>query len=172
MPAGTPADYYAKLVRYAKEQNKKVIVDTSGEALHHSLAAKPTMIKPNIDEMEQLLQMEIHSREELIDAGMRLHKMGIAVVAISMGKDGVLVVSGDGIYHGTTPDIKVINTVGCGDSMVAGFAVGFSRGLPLKQTIRLAVAVSTANALCMETGYYIDSDLNTLFPQVTVQQYV
>jgi tagatose 6-phosphate kinase len=172
MPAGTPPDYYARLVACAREQDKKVIVDASGEALRHCLAAKPTMIKPNMEEIQQIFRIDVHSRKELVDAAKKLQTSGIEIVAISMGRDGVLVVCEDGVYQGIPPVIPVVNTVGCGDSMVAGFAVGLRRNHSMFDTVRLSVAVSAANALCMETGNYRKEDLDKLLPRVEVQRTV
>lgn len=170
VPKGTPADFYSRLISYAKKQGKPVILDTSGQLLKDGVSALPTMIKPNTDEIGQLLGTSIESREQLIEAAEKLHQTGIEVVVISLGKEGALVVCKEGIFQGTTPDIPVVNTVGCGDSMVAGFAVGFSRGYSMEETIRFAMAVSTANALTMETGYFKTEDLESLLTQVSVHK--
>lgn len=170
MPKGAPVDFYAKLVTIAKDAGKQVIVDTSGAALAASVAAKPTMIKPNTDEIQQLLAVDIHSREELIQAAVQLHESGIAIVVVSLGKEGSLVACSEGVFMGVTPDIPVVNTVGCGDSMVAGFAVGLSRGYSIEETIRFATAISTANALTMETGSFRQADLERLLTQVEAIQ--
>ena len=97
-------------------------------------------------------------------------RAGAETVAVSLGRDGVLVVSGEGVFRGLTPDVPVVNTVGCGDSMVAGFAVSLARGKPLEEAIRFAVAVSTANALTKETGYYRREDLDRLLPEIRVER--
>ncbi|MFU0832339.1 MAG: Tagatose-6-phosphate kinase [Oscillospiraceae bacterium] len=170
MPKGVPVDFYGELVKLARRYEKPVLLDSSGDALKNALSAGPTMIKPNADEIRQLLQVDIHSRDDVIAAARQLHQKGIALVAVSLGKDGVLVVSEEGVYHGITPDIPVVNTVGCGDSMVAGFAVTMARGEPLKEQIHYAVAVSTANALTKETGFFHREDLAELLRQVRVEQ--
>ncbi len=170
VPKGTPADFYSCLISYAKKQGKPVILDTSGQLLKDGVSALPTMIKPNTDEIGQLLGTSIESREQLIEAAEKLHQTGIEVVVISLGKEGALIVCNDGVFQGTTPDIPVVNTVGCGDSMVAGFAVGFSRGYSMEETIRFAMAISTANALTMETGYFKTEDLESLLTQVSVHK--
>jgi len=170
-PKGVPTDFYKRLIALAKDNGKHVILDTSGQTLKEAIKAKPTMIKPNTDEIRQLLDVDIHSREELIDAAQRLHNSGIAIVVVSLGKDGALIVCKEGVYEGITPDIPVVNTVGCGDSMVAGFAVGLSRKYTIEETIRFAMAVSTANALTMETGSFRQEDLDWLLTQVEVKKY-
>ncbi len=172
MPKGTPDHFYALLTELAKKHQKRVILDTSGAALQQALSACPTMIKPNADEIEQLLKIDIRSREQLIDAAKRLHQRGIKIVAVSLGKDGVLVACDEGVYHGITPEIPVVNTVGCGDSMVAGFAVGMARNYSIEDTIRYAVAVSTASALTKETGSFRPEDLEKLLPMIKLNKMI
>lgn len=170
VPKGTPPDFYGRLIRYAKERGIRVLLDTSGQLLRDGAAARPTLIKPNTDEIEQLLGAPAKSEEELIAAAEKLRDGGIEIVVISLGKDGALIACRDGVFRGVTPDIPVVNTVGCGDSMVAGFAVGLSRGYSLPETIRFAMAVSTANALTMETGYFKTEDLESLLGQISVHK--
>jgi tagatose 6-phosphate kinase len=170
MPKGVPVNFYGKLVSMAKIQGKTVILDTSGEALKENLASKPTMIKPNADEIRQLFHSEVYSLNDLVHAAQKLHQDGIAIVVISMGKEGSLVACRDGIFHSNAPDVEVINTVGCGDSMVAGFAVGLSRNYSLLECFRYAVAVSAANAMTMETGSICTADLQRLLPLVKIER--
>lgn len=170
MPNGTPADFYSVLIQAARQKKIPVLLDTSGDALQKALTARPFMMKPNTDEIRQLLQVDINSQRDLIEAAKRLHHSGVAVVAVSLGRDGVLVVCNEGVYHGVTPDIPVVNTVGCGDSMVAGFAVSMARRTTMEQAIRNAVAVSTANALTKETGFFRQKDFTELLEQVGVEQ--
>ncbi|MBE6906410.1 1-phosphofructokinase [Marasmitruncus massiliensis] len=170
MPKGVPADFYGLLVELARRAGKPVLLDSSGEALRAALSAYPTFIKPNADEICQLLGKTVSSRQEVIAAARQLHDGGVDTVAVSLGRDGVLVVSGEGVYRGITPNVPVVNTVGCGDSMVAGFAVGLARGMALPERIRYAVAISTANALTQETGSFRGEDLEALLPQIQVER--
>lgn len=168
VPAGTPVDFYGQLVTRGRAAGKPVILDTSGQLLIEGVKAKPTMIKPNNDEIAQLLGTKIFSRQQLIDAAVELHKDGIPYVVVSLGKEGALIACQEGVFQGATPDIPVVNTVGCGDSMVAGFAVGISRGYPVEEMIRFASAISTANALTMQTGSFRQEDLEQLLNKVEV----
>lgn len=170
VPKGIGTDMYGKLIEMAKEKGKKVILDTSGALLKEGILAKPTMIKPNTDEIEALLGISVKNREEVIASAKRLKEMGIEVVVVSLGKDGALVVCEEGVYQGKPPKIETVNTVGCGDSMVAAFAVGFSRGYSMEETLRYAVAVSAANALTMATGNYKPEDRDKILPQVTIEK--
>ena len=171
MPAGVPSGFYAGLVREARALGKPILVDTSGTALRETIPAGPTLIKPNTDELGQLTGADVSSMESCAAAARQLREAGAETVAVSLGRDGVLVVSGEGVFRGLTPDVPVVNTVGCGDSMVAGFAVSLARGKPLEEAIRFAVAVSTANALTKETGYYRREDLDRLLPEIRVERF-
>lgn len=168
VPAGTPADYYSRLISAAKDAGKRVILDTSGAVLRESIAAKPTMIKPNADEIRQLTGAPVTSRAQLLEAAQKLHDGGIELVVISLGGDGALVVSEEGAFQGVCPKIEVVNTVGCGDSMVAGFAVGMVRKYPLEETIRFALSVASANALHEKTGCFRQDDLHRLLSGTVV----
>jgi len=167
-PPGTPKGYYGELISIAKAEGKIVLLDTSGKALGDALPARPTLIKPNMDEISQLLGRKITTRAEVIEAAKILNADGIAFVVVSLGKDGAIIACGSGVYQGVTPDIPVVNTVGCGDCMLGGFAVGFARGYGLEDTIRFALAAATANALTKETGHFRLDDLNRLLGQVEV----
>ena len=92
------------------------------------------------------------------------------MVVISLGGDGSMVACEEGVYQVQVPKIQAVNTVGCGDSMIAGFAVGFVRNLPIEETIRLASAISAANALRMETGYFLKEDMERLFPEIVIKK--
>lgn len=112
----------------------------------------------------------MNTRESMIKAAKDLHDDGIEIVVISLGADGCLVSCTEGVYDVKVPKIHAVNTVGCGDSMIAGFAVGLSRNLSMEETIRLASAVSAANAMRMETGFIVKEDMETLLPQITVKK--
>lgn len=170
LPPGLPDTYYSLLVELAKRQGKPVLADTSGAALQSVVRAGPTFLKPNAEEVRQLLDMDTASLAGSVAAAKQLHRAGIPVAAVSLGKQGVLVACAEGVYHGITPDIPVVNTVGCGDSMVAGFAVGLACGWDIADTIHYAVSVSTANAMNRKTGYYEQADLDRVRPLVRVER--
>lgn len=168
VPRGIDDAFYQQLIIIAKSKCKKVILDTSGKLLQEGLKALPYAIKPNIYELTQLLGTEINNFDDIVNAAEVLHNRGIAIVIVSLGKDGALVVCDEGVYRGTTPDVKVVNSVGCGDSMVAAFAVGLVRNLGIEETLKLAMAVSTANALTKENGHFLQKDLDILMDEVKV----
>lgn len=167
-PQGLDKDIYKVLIDMAKKKGKKVILDTSGDLLREGIKACPTMIKPNSEEMESLLKISINNRDEIIKSAIKLHQSGIEVVVVSLGGEGALLVSKDGIYQGKPPKIQVVNTVGCGDSMVAAFAVGFERGYSPLESLKYAVSVSAANAVTASTGSFKKEDADKIFKEVEI----
>ena len=176
IPKGIPEDAYCEIIRRCRKKGVPAMIDTSGNRLILSVREHPFFIKPNEDEIAQLTGRSFTSAsgeimyEEITDALVSLHKDGIAFAVHSMGEDGALLACGEGVFRGRPPKIIPRNTVGCGDSMVAGFAVGFARRLPVEETFRMALAVSAANALSIFTGDFDPADYARLLPLVTVEQ--
>lgn len=170
VPKGLDGTAYQKLVKVVKDAGKKVILDTSGKLLEMGIEACPTMIKPNIDEIRMLTGKECTEIGEIVEAAKEIHARGVEVVAVSLGADGSLAVSDEGVFRAIVPRIDAVNTVGCGDSMIAGFAMGFAEGLGIEETLRKASAISAAAALREETGYFVMEDMQRLYPQIKIEK--
>ncbi len=169
-PEGVPADAYGRIIRLCNGAGIPVLIDTSGERLRLAAAEKPAFIKPNTDEITQLTGAAADSMTDRAKAVERLHASGIACAVLSMGGDGALLACDQGVFHGRPPKIIPKNTVGCGDSMVAGFAVGLARHLPVLDSFRMALAVSAANALSLFTGDFDRADYERLLPEVVIDR--
>jgi len=165
---GIRASIYQTLIEIAQIKGKIMILDTSGRFLVEGIKANPTLIKPNISEAQYLLGTQITNVEEAKTAAKRLAAMGTKMVAISLGINGAVVATKDEVYYAKAPDIKVLNTVGCGDAMVAGFAVALARGYRPEEMLRLGIAVSTANAMTIETGSCKLQDIEHLLGRISV----
>ena len=168
VPKGLDGTAYQRMVKLVREAGKPVILDTSGKLLEQGIEAAPTMIKPNLDEIRMLTGKDCTDPEEIIEAAKVLHGRGIRIVTVSLGGDGAVVVSDEGAYRARVPRIHAVNTVGCGDSMTAGFALGLSEGLSIKETLRKASAVSAAAAMREETGFFVKEDMERLLPQIEI----
>ena len=168
VPKGLDGTAYPRLVRIVKEAGKPVILDTSGKLLEMGIEAKPSMIKPNIDEIRMLTGKSCDDLKEIIEAARTIHQKGAEIVAVSLGADGSLAVSDEGVFRAVVPKIDAVNTVGCGDSMIAGFALGISEGLSLPETLRRASAISAAAAMREETGFFVMEDMERLLPQIQI----
>lgn len=170
IPRGMKKDIYGRMVTIAKSMGKAVILDTSGETLKQGIRSCPTVVKPNQDEIGQLFDIKIQNMQEVIRYAEKIRDMGIPYVVISLGKDGALLVCGDGIFHGKPPEVEAVNTVGCGDSMVGAFAVALERKYEAKEALRYAVAVASANAMSPNTGDFDPKEIESLLEQTVIEQ--
>lgn len=168
VPRGLDEAIYQKLVKICKVAGKKVILDTSGKLLELGIEACPTMIKPNLDEIRMLTGRRCERPEEMLAAAKEIHEKGVELVAVSLGGDGAFVVCDQGIFRASVPKIDAVNTVGCGDAMIAGFALGLSEGLGIKEVLQKASAISAASALREETGFFIKEDMERILPAVQI----
>lgn len=165
-----PLDYYKKIGSICEEHNIKFILDTSGESLKVALESKPYLIKPNGDEIKQLLNVDVESKEEIISAAKELLNMGAQNVCISLGKDGMVFLNNEEVFEVTIPKVNAVNTVGSGDSTIAGFSVGISRGYDIVDTLKLANACGISNALNVKTGFVILEEVEKYSQLVDVKK--
>ena len=165
-----PSTFYRNLIELANAQNKKFLLDTSGEALKEGIEGKPYFIKPNKDEIEALTGRKISSVEDAVREIKEFHKKGIKFVIISLGKDGSIAGINNELYRVTFPQVEAVNPVGSGDSYVAGIAIGIQRKYDVKDILKLASACGTANALEKETGVVSESVVKELFDKVEVNK--
>ena len=170
IPAGVPKDIYSQLISICTGEHKPVLLDTSGAMLAQSVFAGPTLIKPNEDEIQALIPETVLNAFPPKDQLLKLNDLGIPYAVLSMGAQGALLAHETHVIHGQPPHIDPQNTVGCGDSMLAGFAVGFARGWSIEKSFRTALAVSAASALSLLTGDYQEEDYERILPQVTIEE--
>ena len=169
LPKGMEAGYYQKLVELVNRKGKKVILDTSGKSLLEGVKGKPYLIKPNFDELEFVLGESIDGRDKIKKAVEKLKNLGAQNVLVSLGGEGA-VYFGDETLKITIPKIKINNTVGSGDSSVAGFAKGLDDGLELNEILKLSMACGMSNAQSMETGRVIPEDVKEFMENITIEE--
>ena len=170
MPLGVPEELYCELIRRCKAAGVPVLADTSGSRLIAVANEKPTLIKPNEDEILQLTGHSFSGMDEAVSCLKQLCADGLPNVVLSMGAQGALLACREGVFRGVPPKIAPKNTVGCGDSMLAGFALAFARRMSVEEGLRTAIAVSAASALSLLTGDFDPADYNRLYPEVTVEK--
>ena len=156
---GAGEGFYAELIRLARRLGKKTALDTSGRPLAAGLKAKPYLVKPNRAEAEFVMGKKLRTPRALRKALEYFGKQGISVVLISLGREGAVASNGREFWRVVPPRVKAVNTVGCGDALVAGFLYAESRGLSFCETLRTAVAVGTTNALSLTPGHLRRSDI-------------
>lgn len=133
------------------EQNKVTfIVDATKELLMNVLKYRPFLIKPNKEELEETFKEIIETKEDIVVHAKKLQLMGAQNVLISLGGDGAILVSKENkVYFSKAPKGKVINTVGAGDSMVAGFIAGYEKSGDFEQAFKMGIATGSASAFSM-----------------------
>ena len=173
LPKGIPDTCYADMTKVCQENGIPVILDCSGKALEASLKAdvKPTAIKPNTDELGQILKREVpREPEALIEALSEEPFEGIEWIIVSLGGDGCFARHNDHFYKVDIPKIHVVSPVGSGDSTVAGIASGIVNGLSDKELLKQANTLGMLNAMEKETGHVNMEHYDELFQKITVTE--
>ena len=148
IPSSIKDDIYEKICRIVKKQNVKIVVDATKNLLVQALKYNPFLIKPNNEELGEIFGVEIHTKEDAYVYGKRLKEMGAQNVLVSMGKIGAALIDEAGQeYFIKSPEGKRVNTVGSGDSMVAGFIAGFLKYNNYNDALRMGVSAGSASAL-------------------------
>ncbi|WP_371665564.1 1-phosphofructokinase family hexose kinase [Streptomyces sp. NBC_01241] len=166
LPPGIHVGAYAELIRPARAAGIPVLLDTSGEPLRRGIAARPDLIKPNAEELAQLTG----SREPL-RATHDARRRGAQGVIASLGPDGMLAVTPDGVWRASPPARVLGNPTGAGDSAVAGLLSGLVEGLSWPDRLRRAVALSTATVLSPTAGDFDRTAYEELLPGVDVEEH-
>lgn len=147
LPEGLKPAVYAKIIDTVKNLGAKVVLDTDGEALAFNINHKPDIIKPNRHELSRVVNRELKTLDDIIISAKEINRKGIKTILVSMGKDGILYVSENVIMHAIPPEVKVVNTIGAGDSSVAGFLYGRYIGVSEEESLKYAVSAGTATTL-------------------------
>ena len=146
LPPGVPSTFYREIVELATKRKVPTLLDTDGDALLHGMEAVPTVVSPNQQEAERLLNRALITRTHLIDAVQRLHGMGAQSVVLSLGSRGAIAHSGSEIIEATPPRVDALSPIGAGDALAAAFTWAMSQGRPFIDAVRWGVAAGTASA--------------------------
>lgn len=164
-----PSDIYSVLQKKCILNNVKVIVDTTGDALVATLPNKPFLIKPNNHELGEIFNKDLKNEQEIIIYAKKLIEMGAQNVIISMAEKGALLINENGVYKASPAKGVVKNSVGAGDSVIAGFLASYSQNKDIVQAFRYGAASGSATAfskdLCKK------ENVEHYLPQVTVTKF-
>lgn len=147
LPPGVPDDHYATMTRRLARAGLRVAVDTSGPALAHAVAAAPDLVKPNVDELAEVVARPLASRADVVAAARELRAAGAGRVLVSLGPDGAVLVDDDGVHVGGCVTAEPRSTVGAGDAMLAGFLAAEAAHEPRAVTTATDRAAATGTAL-------------------------
>ncbi len=147
IPKSLPDSIYSDIMAKLSSKGIRFVVDATGELLLNVLKYKPFLVKPNKYELAQMYHVDIKTREELIYYGKKLHEEGATNVLISMGSEGAVLIDEYGqVHEAAAPDGNVINSVGAGDSMVAGFLTGYMENKNYIHALKMGIAAGSASA--------------------------
>lgn len=147
VPKSLPDDIYERIMSRLEGKGVEIVVDATGNLLVNVLKYRPFLIKPNNHELSEIFGIEIKTEEELIEYAKKLQDMGARNVLISRAGDGAILVpeNGEPLKSGA-PKGKVVNSVGSGDSMVAGFVIGYMKSGDYGEALKLGTACGSATA--------------------------
>ncbi|MFV9566958.1 1-phosphofructokinase family hexose kinase [Thermoanaerobacter mathranii] len=166
---GFNIDIYKKLIELANKNGCKTFLDASGDYLLEGIKARPFMIKPNIDEICDIIGHRPENIKEIIFHAQKLIKSGIKVVAVTLGSDGSLIVSENEAFRIYPPKVKVINTVGCGDVFFGSSIFKLYHKSTLRETFKFATAVSASKAMKLMTSEFDINEALRLLDDVLIK---
>ena len=158
LPEGVPDDFYAKLAKKTQGTHPKLIIDTSGESLKKLKGSGVFLLKPNLREFREFTGLKLLSEEDQKQAGRELVNNGTCeVLVLSLGPDGVLLVTHDFQIRFRSPKVVVKSRIGAGDSTVAGIVLGLTQDMDLKEAVMFGIScgastvMSPGNELCQKS---------------------
>jgi 6-phosphofructokinase 2 len=170
LPRGVPDDFYARLASILKERETRLILDTSGEPLRIALEEGVYLVKPNLEELAELMNEDLEEPAAQEQACRKLISQGgCEVVTLTLGSEGALLVSREEIVRLPALKVQVNSAVGAGDSFVAGVTLGLVRGWPLRQAFCLGMAAGTASLTTPGTELCRRADTEGYYRQICTQ---
>jgi len=169
LPRGVPTDFYARVIRQLRRRNARPFLDADDDALKIGIETRPYGIKPNESELARLVGRELRDDAQILDAARDVVASGVDVVAVTLAERGALVVSESAAIRARTPRVEVRSKVGAGDSFLAGFVLGLSRGDSLEAATRLGTAAGTAAVIHEGTQLCRGRDVAALLPRIAVE---
>lgn len=162
-----PVDFYQSLLPVIKEAGAEFVVDTTGQALMETLKYGPLVIKPNHHELAELFNTTFASTDEMLDCASKLLEMGAQNVMISMAGDGGYLITKEHIYHANAAKGTAVNSVGAGDSMIAGFVGTYFKTKDAVEAFRMGNACGGATAFTEDIA--TKSQIEAVEPQISVE---
>ncbi|WP_187443726.1 1-phosphofructokinase [Rossellomorea aquimaris] len=168
LPEGVPTGFYSELSKKANQKGVRLLLDTSGPALAEGIAGKPFLIKPNKEEFARLVGKTFDSTDDMLRHAQAICHKGIHYVLLSLGEEGAILVSEKRVLRAKVPNVKAVNPVGSGDSMLAGFTYAYSHGFPIEEVFKWACACGMSNAIMEKTGEVNLLDIRRFVKEIDV----
>ena len=172
LPPGMDPDVYCRLIETAAKGGVKTLLDTDGDALLHGIESGPTLVKPNHQEAERLLNRALITRVQFLDAVSRIKAMGAGAVMLSLGARGVVATDGTETLEAIPPRVDALCPIGAGDASAAAYVWAAENGKPFSECIRWAVAAGTASARLPGTTFATFDQTQAIYKAVEVRPIV
>ena len=151
IPDVMPGSMYMDIMKHLQNKDLKIVVDATKDLLVNVLQYHPFLIKPNNHELGEIFGVKIESKADVITYAKKMQEKGARNVLVSMAGDGAVLVAEDGsIFQSEAPKGKVVNSVGAGDSMVAGFIAGYLENGSYEKAFQMGVCTGSASAFSEE----------------------
>lgn len=165
IPSSVPSDIYARIMKSLAHRDIRIVADSSGKPLAELLPLRPFLIKPNNFELGEILGRDISTRRQALDGACELQKLGARNILVSLAGEGAVLLTEDGgEYEISAPSGRVKNSVGAGDSMLAGFLAGLEKTGDFASALKLGTASGSATAF--SDGLASASEINGLFDKI------
>lgn len=168
VPSSVPSDIYQTIMKRLRDRGVRIFLDAKGDALLDGLRERPYLIKPNHHELGELFGVTIETPEEAITYGKKAVEMGAEQVIVSLAGKGAVYVNADEAYLAQIPKRQAINSIGAGDSMVAGFLYAMEKKQAVADAFRFAVAAGSTTAL--SEGFCTHEKIEQFMPEITVKK--
>jgi 1-phosphofructokinase family hexose kinase len=168
VPVGVNPDVYNVLIQIAINGGARAVLDADGEALAQGIKARPFMIKPNCEEAERYFGKQFESKGDVARAALKFAEMGIDLVIISLGKQGLVAHYEGLVYSVAPPEVKAISTIGSGDSLIAGVVHGLDQGMGIEDALKVGCAAGAATALSDGADIGLKEDVDRLCSECSV----
>ncbi len=170
-PLNISSNIYYILTARLQKLGVKCLIDADGDLLKNAVKAKPYIIKPNIHELKRLMNRNINSVIEAAYAAQELQKYGIEYVFVSLGHEGAILASSEGVFHAESPEVPVVSSVGAGDSMVAGLlsVISSEDGNSVK-ALKLGIACGSATVQKPGTELFTMDLVDKLIDKIQIEQ--
>ncbi|XXM70564.1 1-phosphofructokinase [Lysinibacillus sphaericus] len=168
IPASVPESFYQEAAILCEKQGTRIVIDAEKKLIEPVLSLKPFLIKPNHHELGEIFGVKIKSIEDAIHYGKKLKEKGPENVIVSMAEKGALLLTGDDVYQASAPVGELKSSVGAGDSNVAGFLAGLSKGSSMEDSFRLGTAAGSATAFSI--GLCDEAKVNNLYKQIEISK--
>ena len=166
IPVSVPENIYSTIMQQLKDKGVMIVVDATKDLLMNVLPYHPFLIKPNNHELGELFGVELKTRQEVVPYGKKLQELGAENVLISMAGEGAVLITKHGaVYKKEAPEGKLVNGVGAGDSMVAGFMAGWLEKQDYEYAFHMGMAAGSASAFSENLA--TKAEIQAVYEQVT-----